>query len=311
MVSVKDMDEQGATGTFINYSGRSFNKPQMARIETINVILAEYGRALTVRQLYYQHVARGLIPNEQREYGRLEHLLGEARLAGLVSWTAIEDRGRNLMGHRTYDGPTQAIKEVRAEYKRDLWASQPIRLETWCEKQALEGVVGEICNEERVDFFSTKGYNSLSEMWRAGQRFANYYRKGQRPVVLHLGDHDPAGIDMTRDLKEKLAMFAGTEVTVIRIGLNMDQVERLNPPPQPAKESDSKTPAYVAEYGEDCWELDALPPDQLQAVIKDEVTKWREPKLWDAALKEEAEDKNELDAIIEELGGTAEPEMEM
>jgi hypothetical protein len=160
-------------------------------------------------------------------------------------WRAIEDCGRNLMGLNHFKNPKEAIKEVRENYRRDLWHDQHYVPEVWIEKQALEGVIGSICNELRVNFFSTKGYNSQSEQWRAGRRFASYYGKGQRPIVIHLGDHDPAGIDMTRDNRDRLSMFAGVDVQVIRLALNMEQIEQYNPPPNFAKEGDSKTPAYM------------------------------------------------------------------
>ncbi len=291
-------------GRFVCYVPTRFGADKLAEIERANEIISSYeksGMAITLRQLYYQLVARGLIPNRVEEYNKLGDLVSRGRLAGLVSWTAIEDRGRNLMGYQTFDGPEQAVRWLEKEhYKTDLWADQPTRPEVWVEKHALEGVVGAICNELRVDFFGIGGYNSQSAQWRAGRRLARYVSKGQRPIVFHLGDHDPSGIDMTRDNQERLSLFAGTQVQVVRIALNMSQVEQYEPPPNPAKVTDSRFADYQKKFGDESWELDALRPEVIQELIRDAVTRVRDERKWDAALKQEAEDKIVLGTFAEE-----------
>lgn len=292
-------------GLFRAYVDEPFRKSSLARIAQVNEIIAEYeekGFSLTIRQLHYQLVSRALCENTAANYNSLVSLISKGRMAGLVSWTAIEDRGRNLMGHTTWGSPLEAAEDMRKRYKRDLWEGQPNRVEAWGEKQALEGVIGSICDDLRVDFFMTKGYNSQSEQWRAGRRFASYYNKGQRPVVLHLGDHDPSGIDMTRDNRERLSLFCGTDVLVIRLALNMDQIEELRPPPNFAKEDDSRFQDYFDKYGNESWELDALDPPYIQSLISSAVAGFRDEGLWERALAREASEKDELDIVIERLG---------
>lgn len=205
------------------------------------------------------------------------------------------------MGLDHYKNPMAAVEEVRKKYKRDLWLDQPCRPEVWIEKQALEGVIATICNELRVDFFATKGYNSQSEQWRAGRRFASRYQRGQRPIVIHLGDHDPSGIDMTRDNQERLELFCGAPVLVIRLALNMDQIEELKPPPNFAKETDSRFATYREKYGEESWELDALDPRYIHDLIRDAVAGFRDEDRWEKALMQEVNELDELDRVIEKL----------
>ena len=143
---------------------------------------------------------------------------------------------------------------------------------------------------------------SQSEQWRAGRRLARYVAKGQRPIVFHLGDHDPSGIDMTRDNGERLSMFAGVPMQVVRLALNRDQVDRYHAPPNPAKVTDSRYAAYQREHGEESWELDALDPEVIQELISSAVGRLREPAAWDAALLQEAEDSRALEELAEELG---------
>lgn len=291
-------------GHFVCYRDKKFSTDALDEIRRANDIIHEYesqGMPMSLRQLYYQLVARGCIENSGKSYDRLGDLISDGRMAGLVSWTAIVDRNRNLMGFQTFASPQAAVWWMAEDkYKMDLWAGQPFRPEVWVEKAALEGVVGSICDELRVDFFSCRGYNSQSEQWRAGRRFAGYAGKGQRPIVFHLGDHDPSGLDMTRDNRDRLSLFAGAPVQVVRLALNMSQVEELRPPPNPAKVTDPRARDYVAEFGSESWELDALDPAYLHQLIRDAVLRLRNEELWDAALKLEAEDRCELEIMAEE-----------
>lgn len=291
-------------GTFLAYKERRFNRGQTELIGKCNEVIERYegaGYAMSLRQLYYQLVAANAIRNSDESYKSLGNLISEGRMAGLISWTAIEDRGRYLQALRTQASPKEAIKELRATYIRDLWEDQPCRVEVRCEKQALEGVMSVICEKLRVSFTSLKGYSSQSETWRAGQRYASLYQRGQRPVVLYLGDHDPSGIHMTEDQRDRLSLFAGVPVQVVRVALNMDQVEDFKLPPQPAKESDTRFARYEAEHGDESWELDALSPDTLHGLVEMEVSRWRDEDLWDRALEREAADLDTLDVMIEEL----------
>lgn len=300
------MDEDN--GYYRCYVPKKFSEEHETIIANSNAIIAEYGErgfTLTLRQLFYQHVSRALLGNTDANYKRLGGIISDARIAGLVSWTAIEDRGRNLRGINTVSGPGEAIKRARQTYAIDMWAGQPCRVEVWVEKEALVGVISGICSKLRVDFFATKGYNSQSEQWRAGQRFAGYVTDGQRPIVLHLGDHDPSGIDMTRDNKDRLSMFAGVPILVQRIALNMDQVEHYDPPPNPTKLTDSRADDYIRQFGHDCWELDALDPQVIANLIQTRVMLYRDEKLWSERLAEEANDKDSLDLLIEQFGEAA------
>lgn len=289
----------------IKYSDKNLSSATLELVRGAGAIMAEYraqGLVLTLRQLYYQFVARDLIPNTDRSYNRLGNAVSEGRMAGLLPWDGIEDRQRDLKGLHTYDNPGQAVREAKSGYRTDLWAGQPMRPEVWVEKAALEGVIAGICNHLRVDFFACRGYNSQSEAWRAGQRFAQYYRDGQRPIVFHLGDHDPSGLDMTRDNRDRLQTFCGIPVAVQRLALNMDQVEQYDPPPNPAKVNDSRFADYQREFGDESWELDALDPRTIRDLIDTAVRGVRDEALWNQALAKEASHLDTFDIMLEDMG---------
>lgn len=208
---------------FIQYQEIKFKPASLRLISIARDICAEYAEAgydLTLRQLYYQFVARGYIPNKQTEYKRLGSIINDARLAGLIDWDHLVDRTRNLQDLAHWSSPEQIIRAVARQFRLEKWATQPTRVEVWVEKEALAGVVGGVCVGLDVPYFSCRGYVSQSEMWAAAQRVQGYLTNGhtEKVVILHLGDHDPSGIDMTRDIRERLEMFLGKDHSRETIG---------------------------------------------------------------------------------------------
>ncbi|MGW6459349.1 hypothetical protein ACWF94_26055 [Streptomyces sp. NPDC055078] len=271
----------------IAYTDIKFRSASLNLIRTAETICREYaeqGFDLTLRQLYYQFVARGYIANKQSEYKRLGSVVNDARLAGLLDWDYIVDRTRNLRGLSHWDNPASVIRSAAYGYRTHRWADQPYRVEVWIEKDALVGVITGVCQRNDVDFFSCRGYTSQSELWGAARRLARYEQQGQKPIVIHLGDHDPSGVDMTRDIADRLELF-GADVDVRRIALNMHQVEQHRPPPNPAKLTDSRARGYIRQHGTSSWELDALDPTMLDRLIEDEIWAWRNASLWEAATE--------------------------
>ncbi|RJO60373.1 MAG: hypothetical protein C4542_09785 [Dehalococcoidia bacterium] len=293
----------------IAYIPKRFNAATRAVIEQANAICADYqaqGYDLTLRQLYYQFVRRALIPNVDTEYDRLGSIVNDARLAGELDWNYIVDRTRNVRSLSHWSNPEEIIGAVSSSYRRFKWINQRNWPEVWIEKDALVGVIAGVCEELDVPYFSCRGYVSQSEAWSAGRRFINRIRAGQRPIVLHLGDHDPSGIDMTRDIRERLSMFCGTQIAVRRLALNMDQVQQYNPPPNPAKLSDSRAMGYIAEYGNGSWELDALEPAVISDLIRAAVLELRDDVVWNEDLQLERTEKQLLTLVSDEWGNVRE-----
>lgn len=134
-------------------------------------------------------------------------------------------------------------------------------------------------------------------MYRVGKQLASERRKGKNAVVIYLGDHDPSGIDMTRDVRERLEMYSGGSVDVQRVALNMDQVNELHPPENPAKATDSRFESYVAIYGQSSWELDAIEPTQLATIVRNAIRANLSEPLWLEAQRKEQRMKDELNEM--------------
>ena len=286
----------------IVYTSQRFHGPTRDIIEKANAIAVEYaqkGYSMTLRQVYYQFVSRGWLENSDRSYKRLGKIINDARLAGEIDWHHLTDRTRFLRSENGWESPASIIEASAQQFRRELWSAteQQYRPEVWVEKDALVDVVGRACEEFAVPFMSCRGYVSQSEMWVAGRRMLNHFDQGLKPVVIHLGDHDPSGIDMTRDIQERLTMFAEQDVPVKRIALNMDQVERYNPPPNPAKLTDSRGSGYVERFGYESWELDALDPDTLNALIRDAVSGYVDRAAWEQGEAEDERMRNDMSGV--------------
>lgn len=281
----------------IEYKSYKPTAAVLTLINQSNAIIEEYhakGFDLTLRQLYYQLVSRDIIPNNVKSYDRLGRIINNARLGGLVDWEAIIDRTRNLRSNSHWETPAEIIRSARYSYYLDRWVDQEDYVEVWIEKDALVGVIAGVCNRLDVPFFSNRGYVSQSSMWRAANRFREKDDEGRVCTILHLGDHDPSGIDMTRDISERLNDDFGVDVHVKRIALTQSQIATYNPPPNPAKLTDTRAKGYIAKYGSSSWELDALQPEVLDKLISDEVGKLYDESKLEAIEHEELKGKELL-----------------
>jgi hypothetical protein len=312
----------------IAYIRKKFTPEAAAIIKVCDRIVTQYaaaGRDLTLRQLYYQLVAHDHFPdtrkwarlptgkwvrddngtkNAEPNYDWLGTVITDARMAGLIDWNTMVDRTRATAMNNFWANPAQLIENVAGAYHEDLWAKQEHRVMCMIEKEALSGMLENTCPELDVPYLSCRGYMSMSEMWRVAQRIIRWHKTfGQDTIILHLGDHDPSGIDMTRDIGERLAVFCEAHgcpaPDVRRIALTMEQVRQYDPPPNPAKLSDSRCAAYIAEYGDESWELDAMPAEDLEALITESITELLDGPAWDEAREHMEQQRGTISLVTD------------
>lgn len=278
------------------------SKKNKERLGTINKIIEEYnnqGYKLTLRQLYYQLVSRDIIPNQKSEYAKLSSLLVQGRMAGIVDWDAIEDRLRVPYLIYNVRGITHAIEDTIDQYRLDRMKDQDIYIELWVEKDALSGVLKRITNHYHIRLMVNRGYSSCTAMHDAYERINEEIDDGKSAVILYLGDHDPSGLDMIRDIRKRLNTFgiSDDDLEVKQIGLTMEQIEKFNPPPNPAKITDPRAKDYIAVHGNTSWEVDALNPDTLHKLVKDNVEDLIDVDAFDDVVNQEESDKKILQRL--------------
>jgi len=166
------------------FTAKKFGPDAVAMIAQINAILADYERQgydLSLRQTYYQLVARNLVPNTERSYKNVGNLVSDARLAGLIDWDMIKDRGREMTQNPHWDSPKDFIDSVAPQFRVNHWEDQDCYVEVMVEKQALEGVLEPVCRELDVPFTANKGYSSSSAMYEAA--YVEGFAKGNNLLL--------------------------------------------------------------------------------------------------------------------------------
>jgi len=272
-------------------------------VERVNQILASYTMPLTLRQVYYRLVAAGLIANTRSNYNQLSSQLVTARESGDIDDTRIVDRSRRIEDV-SFDTPESFIEACRAtlerQYIRRFWNSQPVYCEIWVEKDALSQVVAEAVYPYNTIVAPSRGYSSYSYLREATERISHYCNGSKSAVVLHLADHDPSGIDMSRDLQDRLNRYCGG-VEVKRIALTYDQVVRYDLIPNPAKIADTRSKGYISQFGNQCWELDAIEPDELVRLCRQAIEEMIADK--DAWLAIKEKESAERQWLLEKFEG--------
>lgn len=291
----------------------NFKPKSLELIERCNEIIEDYqkqGLRLTLRQLYYQLVSANTIVNEERSYKNLGSLVSDARLAGLMDWDAIEDRVRQPRQASEFENLEELSRAALASYRLPRWRDQDNYVELWVEKDALAGVLAPIAREYHVTLMVNRGYSSQSAMYESAKRFKEAQENGKKLYLFYLGDHDPSGEDMVRDVEERLRMFeVGTsfevggceDFNVEKVALTMIQIRQHKPPPNPTKITDSRAAAYIAKYGSSSWEVDALPPNVLARLIRGALMGVTDPAKMQRVKEREERDKKRLAAAVKEL----------
>lgn len=284
--------------TFIKYQHYNLRLTSYALIDKINMIIDDFaadGFKPTLRSIYYQLVSANIIPNKEQSYDNLSVLIKKGRLMGLISWDAIEDRMRSINEWHINHSQSEALRGIEMKLAYDLWEPQGFYGEVWVEKDAQISPIAKACRDFRLPYMPCRGYMSTTEIYNSGNRFKDADDMGMRTLMIHVGDRDPSGQDMTRDNTERLALIAGYEVPVLRVALNQDQIDQYNLTPQWAKVSDKRWGAYVAEYGEYSYELDALRPKVLYDIVAEAIKNCiPDQELWDKTLAAEAVQREPL-----------------
>lgn len=185
----------------------------------------------------------------------------------------------------------------------------------------------------RVTLMVNKGYSSQSAMFESAQRiregmdtegepfvmdddlardrgiegrspgFVDYepVLANRQGVVLYLGDHDPSGEDMVRDIGDRLVILGvdGNAFHVEKVALTMQQIRQYNPPPNPAKITDSRAAKYIAEHGDSSWEVDALPPNVLASLVSKAIERHIDTGVKAKLLEREHAEREDLKKALQ------------
>lgn len=284
----------------IAYSSRSMHGSSRRLLDQMIGITEDYerrGYKLTVRQLYYQLVSRNVVPNSMSSYQRTSKVLLTGRMTGQVDWDIIVDRARVPRMRPQYDTMDSFVNAVIDSYRCPRWDGQEHYLEVMVEKEALAGILEPVTDRYHVLLLANKGYSSASAMHDVAGRMDVYEQQGRRCCILYMGDHDPSGMDMVRDIRSRLEEF-DCFADVERIALTMDQIKEHDLPPNLAKKTDPRSRKYTDEYGGQSWELDALNPEALTRILEEHILAYLDVPRYEAAIRREQEEKDGLERAV-------------
>jgi hypothetical protein len=231
-------------------------------------IVDEYSpQTMSTRQIFYQLVSRGVIVNDQASYDRTQRITVELRRDGIVEYSRIVDRRRMKHHKEGWDGADELIAACAHHFRRDVWASQDTVVMIGLEKVALEGVFSEVADEYGASVWPLQGYSSVSFAFEWATEIRRLTDRGKLVAIYYFGDHDPAGLDIERDVRDKLVGH-GADFEWERRGLLFSDLDGFDLINVPVKAGDSKSKKYLAQFGNRAAELDALPPDELTDRIR-------------------------------------------
>jgi len=278
-------------------------RPMLAGVQAIIETHKEFW-PLSDRQIHYgllnnpplKHASKpdSVYGNDLASYKALVDLLTRARLAGLIPFEAIADEARPIDVWNVHDNPRPFIqgelKGVFRGYCRNLMQSQPNHIELVGEKNTVASILRPVAGEYTLPFTTGRGYCSLPPRHAMAQRF---FKSGKEKLILLLvSDHDPDGNEIAASFARSMRDdFGVDQIHPIKVALTQEQVERFNlPPGMKAKASSSRCAKFVDEHGHDVFELEALPPETLQQVVREAIEAVIDREAYAAEIEAEGKD---------------------
>jgi hypothetical protein len=250
-------------------------------IEVAAEILAEQS-PMTVRQLFYRLVSIGLLENSQAHYAKVSRVMTIARKDGRIEYDLIVDRSRPTYSPSVWRDPGQYAKTIQHSYRKDYWETQPVHVEIWAEKDAVIGSIQDLTDELGITVRVGRGFQSTTRVHEIAEHFESI---GKPIYVYYLGDHDPSG----REIQDDLILRVRADFRLTRLAIHEEDIAKFKLPPLRVKTNDPRAASFLFRHGDECVELDALPPTELRRRIRKAVMRhvdtesWKRTKLVEAA----------------------------
>ncbi len=268
--------------------GRGKSEKNIELIVAARVILEEIQPA-TVRAVCYRLFTMGLIPNMSRNStNRVSAQLVYARETGIIPWHWVVDETREAERARLWQSTNEIIDAAVRGYRRDYWQEQAHWVEVWSENGTVRGTLAPVLNKYGVTFRVMHGYGSATAINQIAEETLN----SDKPLtVFYVGDYDCSGMNMSEvDLPSRLARYNG-EATIKRIALtNADIKTGLPYFDADTKAGDPRYKWFVQNYGNRCWELDAMPPPALRQRVEEAIVEMIDLDAWHRAISIETKE---------------------
>jgi hypothetical protein len=271
---------------------RKLQQRSLALRGAISTVAAEYDR-LSVRQLFYQLVSRGVVEKTEHAYKRTCDAAVQMRLDGSLNFRKVTDGHRSRRIVYSHSSLHEALQSAHDLYRRNYWLDQPRHVEVWCEKDALSGVITPVCDRYGVPYVATRGFPSITLLYDSAQAMAATRKPA---TIFYFGDHDASGQSISDGLEKTMRHF-GADATVQRVALNPDLIQTHALPTRPGKLTDSRQAGFAARFGGASVELDALPPNLLTSLVERSIVSSIDREAWRRVAAVEALEADTLESI--------------
>jgi hypothetical protein len=245
-------------------------------------------------------VSRGWLPDTgDRSYNRIQRLLNRLRENGTVPFNWIVDTVRATIKPSSWSGLDDFADTVKQAYRKDYWASLPEYIEVIVEKDTVAGKVSPVTREFDVPLHPIRGYSSTSYAWSIAQG----WKEIKKPItVYYVGDHDPSGRDLERNIRTKLARYSGCEFSWVRLGVNPEHFDEFDIIPLKPKKLDRRYKGFAAEWGDRCAEVEAIPATALREMIRDAIESPIPRGSWQRLKRVEKLEREQWDSMMAHFG---------
>lgn len=257
---------------------------------------------MTVRQIFYALVSRGIVPkDENRGYRPVQRQVLELRKTGLLPWGFIADGTRWQRKPETWGSVEDATRTLARTYRRDLWRTQHKRIEIWLEKDALAGVVVGETDAWDVALMVSRGVSSATFVQAAAEAANEAGRHGTMTLIYTLFDFDAGGARAKKMIRDYFDLYADYPVQIIDLAVSEWQIGAWELPTRPAKKSDPQ----AKTWGDVAVELDAIDPDRLRDLVRGAIVGNIDKAAWTMQQAYEQDERQILERLAGTIGATA------
>jgi hypothetical protein len=263
--------------------------------------IVSQAQPMSVRGAFYQASVRGRVnktdhgPNNG--YTPVQRAILQMRREGVMPYSWIVDNTRWQLKKRSPKSWLHSMKELPSQYNRDLWCDTGLHVEIWVEKDALASVIKPVTDRYDVGLFVARGYSSESFLEDIARQMKQF---GRTNYIYHLGDHDPSGVNAAETIHEGLKRLAGpgTDITFERLAVLPWQIQQWSLPTRPTKMTDTRAKKFVAKYGPDSCELDAIHPNQLRNIVTEAIQRHMSEEQFNELKGIEEDEREYLQKVV-------------
>ena len=301
-----------SSGASTKTGARGAKTAEKARLKRALMDIAEVEQPLSVRNAFYRMLSLGHLPKTEQAYRRVLRLKRDLCYEHPRMWSWFNDGSRSYFRNTGFSGldDTDFHDEVSRLYRRDLWRHTDLLIQVWCESRSIAPALAPVAREMGVDLYPSGGMTSDSYLYSAARTISLAGR--DRVLVLYVGDLDPTGLDIDRNITSKLEYFLGLNaeswgentlnLEFVRLAVTLEQVRDMDLPTKPVKGSQTRNKHGLSKT----TEAEAIPAPALREILTGAVEGFVPDGSLAVLRAAEESERSGLRQLLREWGQSAE-----